>query len=292
MNNRKQIISDVLELTKIKITIFVTITTIFGFICAKNSLNAQAYISALGTLLLACAAAVTNHLQEEKTDALMERTKNRPLPSGRIKRKHAIILAVSLFILGSVTLYFFVGFLPFFLGVLTLVWYNGIYTPLKRKNYAAIIPGSVIGAIPPMIGWVAAGNYIFDPQILLIAFFFFIWQIPHFWLLLLFYRSDYEQAGFPTMFKYLNQSQIARLTYVWTIATGFIGLLFPVFSIAKFSISGWIILACFLWLLYKSSVLLREDLSRASLRFMFKEINLYVSLIVFFVSLDKLLILL
>ena len=66
-----------------------------------------------------------------------------------------------------------------------LIWYNGIYTPLKRKTAFAVVPGSVIGAIPPMVGYVAAGGSALDPQILAFAFFMFMWQIPHFWLLIM-----------------------------------------------------------------------------------------------------------
>lgn len=246
-------------------------------------------LPALGILLLACGSAALNHYQERDTDKLMQRTKNRPLPSGRISSKTALIVVLLLTVSGSALLYFGAGLTSLLLGLITMIWYNAIYTPLKRKNSLAIIPGSVIGALPPVIGWVSAGGNIFDSQVLLIAFFFFIWQIPHFWLLVLVFNTDYESAGFPTIFKHFNRNQIARITYVWTIATGLTGLLFPIFSIMKINFSAILMFGAFLWLLYKSSVLLRQDISGKSFRYVFREINMYVVFIVLLVSADKLL---
>ena len=186
-----------LELTKIRITIFVTITMLFGFISAAGGINFTAIVPTLGILFLACGSAAINHYQERKTDALMSRTKNRPLPAGKITPVSAILIALILLVSGSVLLYFGAGLLGMGLGLLNLIWYNGIYTPLKKINPLSIIPGSLVGAIPPAVGWVAGGGSIFDPQILIIATFFFIWQIPHFWLLLLVLDKDYQKAGFP-----------------------------------------------------------------------------------------------
>ena len=166
-------------------------TTLFGYICSAGSLSFTAWVTSIGIFAMACSAAVLNHLQEKNTDALMNRTKKRPLPSGKVSSTFAFALALGLFVSGSVVLLVFTNFLTFVLGFSALIWYNLIYTPLKMKHFIAIIPGSVIGALPPIAGWAAAGGNILDPQILTIAFFFFIWQIPHFWLLLLLYRSDY-----------------------------------------------------------------------------------------------------
>ena len=96
----KEKINILLELTKIRITSFVTLTTVFGFIVASNSINEKIVLPTLGVLLLACGAAVINHIQERKTDALMDRTKNRPLPSGKVKPITAFYIALVLLILG------------------------------------------------------------------------------------------------------------------------------------------------------------------------------------------------
>ena len=122
------------DLTKIRITIFVTITMLFGFISAAGELNASAILPTIGILLLACGSAVINHYQEFRTDALMNRTKNRPIPAGRISRSDALKIALILLLSGSVMLFVGSGFIALALGLLNLIWYNGIYTPLKEKE--------------------------------------------------------------------------------------------------------------------------------------------------------------
>lgn len=269
-----------------------TLTTLFGYICAASTFTYTAVAASIGIFCLACSASVINHLQEQGTDALMERTKNRPLPASKVSTRFAVYLALGLFLSGGTVLLVFTNMTTFVLGFSALLWYNLIYTPLKKKHFIAIIPGSVIGALPPMAGWAAAGNSILDPQILIIAFFFFIWQIPHFWLLLMLYRTDYERGGFPTIFKIFDQSQMARMTFIWTVATGFVGLLLPMFFALRPSYAMDAIVIAFILLVLKSTSLLREEVSRRSFRYVFLGINLYVLFVVIVVSIDKLLIIL
>ena len=151
-----------------------------GYIAAADGIDTGVILPSIGILLLACGSAAINHYQERATDAMMSRTKNRPIPSGRISPENALAIAVFLLTIGSLILLFSGGMLALALGLLNLIWYNAIYTPLKKKNALAIIPGSLVGAIPPAVGWVSAGGSIFDPQILIIAFFFFIWPFK-FW---------------------------------------------------------------------------------------------------------------
>jgi protoheme IX farnesyltransferase len=285
MINRLKIL---FELTKIKITLFVTITTAFGFICAAGTVNAELIAPVIGILLLACGSAVINHYQERKTDALMNRTKNRPIPSGKISAQNALNLALVLIVSGSVILYLGAGILALGLGFLNLLWYNGIYTTLKKHSALAIIPGSLVGAIPPAVGWVAAGGYIFDPQIIIIAFFFFIWQIPHFWLLLLILSKDYEQAGFPTLTKIFNYDQLSRITFMWISATGATGIIIPLFGIVKFPLIDFTIFVLSLWLIWKSTSLLQTNRGKKSFSFAFREINIFALLLVILLSIDKL----
>ncbi len=162
------------DLTKIKITVFVTLTTAVGFIAASGKLNLVFVEVCFGLLLLACGSAVINHIQERRTDALMKRTKSRPIPSGKISVKSAVILSAVLLVSGSALLYYGGGKLALGLAVLNLLWYNGFYTPLKRVSSLAILPGALVGAIPPAVGWVAAGGYVFDKEIIILSFFFFI----------------------------------------------------------------------------------------------------------------------
>jgi len=276
------------EITKLRITIFVTITTMFGFIAATNSINFNLVLPAIGILLLACGSASLNHYQERNSDGLMDRTKNRPIPSGKISAKSVLNISFSLILLGSSLLFIGSGILALLLGLLNLIWYNGVYTPLKKKTPLAIIPGSLVGAIPPAVGWVAGGGNLFDPQIILISFFFFIWQIPHFWLLLMVLDKDYQKAGFPTLTQIFSHQQLGRITFIWIIATGVTGLLLPLFQISNNQIINYSLFYAAIWLAFKSINLLQQTQEAATFRFAFRSINYFALFVVFAVSIDKL----
>ena len=285
MKNKFQIFT---EITKLRITIFVTVTTMFGFIAATGSINSQIILPAFGILLLACGSAALNHYQERKTDILMDRTKNRPIPSGKISPNSTVQLSIALIVLGSILLFIGSGLLALSLGLLNLVWYNAVYTPLKKVSPLAIIPGSLVGAIPPIVGWVAGGGNILDPQIILISFFFFIWQIPHFWLLLMVLDKDYQQAGFPTLTRIFNQQQLGRITFVWILATAVTGLLLPLFQISHNQFINYSLFAAAVWLAYKSISLLSLTKESFSFIFAFRSINYFALFVVVIVSIDKL----
>ena len=102
-----------------------------------------------------------------------------------------------------------------------MFWYNAVYTPLKKVFSLAIIPGSLVGALPPLAGWVAAGGDILDPKIILISSFFFVWQIPHFWILLLIYGKDYDKGGFPTLTNVFSERQLKILLYIVVVLRNF-----------------------------------------------------------------------
>ncbi|MBK9099649.1 MAG: protoheme IX farnesyltransferase [bacterium] len=276
------------ELTKVKITSFVTVTTAFGYIAATIQIDVGIIPVLLGVLLLAFGSAALNHYQEKDFDAKMNRTKNRPIPSGRISSSLALLISSLLVISGSIVLIVFTNLLVLSLGLLNLVWYNLIYTLLKRKTPFAIIPGSFVGAIPPMIGWAAAGGSLIDPQMIIIAFFFFIWQIPHFWLLLLVMDNEYRQAGFPTLSMLFSKEQLSRITFIWIISTAVTGLMIPLFGIVS---QLWVDIALFVsgvLLTWKAFGLLVESNDYSAFRLNFKSINYFALSVVFFVSIDKL----
>jgi protoheme IX farnesyltransferase len=178
-----------------------------------------------GVFLMSCSSAAINHIQEYKTDALMPRTQNRPIPSGKISLNTAIVIALSYFIYGALILLTNFPPIVFFTSFLTLIAYNGIYTPLKKVTAFAVVPGSLVGALPPFIGWFAGGGALMDERILWVSLFFFIGQIPHFWLLLLMFGKQYSLAGYPSLNTLFNEGQIKRLSYTWilaTIATAFV----------------------------------------------------------------------
>jgi protoheme IX farnesyltransferase len=276
------------ELSKIKITLFVTITTAFGYIAATGKLNLEIIPVLFGVLFLAFGSAALNHVQEKDFDVKMDRTKNRPIPSGRISANSSLLLAGLLVLAGSLILIIGSNLLAFTLALLNLLWYNIVYTLLKRKTAFAIVPGSLVGAIPPVIGWVAAGGSLFDPQIIAIAFFFFIWQIPHFWLLLLVMDNDYQQAGFPTLTQVFSKVQLSRITFIWIISTAVTGFLITLFgTVSDFWISNALFLSSLL-LTWKAFKLLIDHENLSVFRLTFGYINYFALFVVALVSIDKL----
>jgi len=272
----------------VKITSFVTVTTAFGYIAASGKIDLMILPVLFGVLVLAFGSAALNHYQEKDFDSKMDRTKGRPIPSGRISPDNVLKISLILILSGSMVLLLWTNILALGLGLLNLVWYNFIYTLLKRKSPFAIVPGSLVGAIPPVIGWVAAGGLLVDPQIIIIAFFFFIWQIPHFWLLLLVMDKDYQQAGFPTLTQIFNHTQLSRITFIWIIATAVTGLMIPLFGIVS---ELWVNLGLFICgalLTWKAFGLLIEKKDFSAFRLNFRYINYFALFVVVLISIDKL----
>ena len=271
-----------------KITSFVTVTTAFGYLAASGKIDLMILPVLSGVLLLAFGSAALNHYQEKDFDSKMDRTKSRPIPSGRISPDNVLKISLILILSGSVILMLWTNLLTIGLGLLNLVWYNFIYTLLKRKTPFAIVPGSLVGAIPPAIGWAAAGGSLADPQIIIIAFFFFIWQIPHFWLLLLVMDKDYQQAGFPTLTQIFNHAQLSRITFIWIISTVVTGFMIPLFGMVT---ELWINFGLFVsgaLLTWKAFDLLIEKKDFSAFKLNFRYINYFALFVVFLVSIDKL----
>lgn len=289
MKNFIGLIEILLELTKFKITSFVTITTFLGYILFTNELKTDLIGVLIGVLLLSSGSAIFNHYQERKYDALMKRTMNRPIPSGKVNAGVAFLLGLLFSVGGLLILSFGYNLSSAILGLLALLWYNGIYTPLKRKFALAVVPGSLIGSIPPMIGWTAAGGYPFDSSILMIAFFLFIWQIPHFWLLMLFFDEDYKAAGYPTLTNYFSKEQIYRLTFIWMIALAVASLTMPLFNLIQHPVINYGLLLTAIWFIWNSTKLLKKNEERLIVISGFRTINTFMLLIVFQLSIDKLL---
>jgi len=215
----KEAIQVARTLGKFRISLPVSLSALAGFVLSNGNPDALALMLATAVFLMSCGSATINHIQESNIDRLMSRTRNRPIPSGQISVRGAWLVAGIYLFTGSVILLWLFPPIAFLLSLITLLWYNLIYTPLKKVTAFAVIPGSVTGALPPVIGWVAAGGSITDPGILLVAAFFFIGQIPHFWLLLLMFGDQYREAGLPTLNHLFSPEQIRRITFVWILAT-------------------------------------------------------------------------
>jgi protoheme IX farnesyltransferase len=282
-------INILLELTKFRISLFSTLSTFAGFILARRGLSSDMIFPILGVFLLASGSCALNQYQERQNDHLMERTQGRPIPSKKLSPSTALKISIGLLLFGSILLYFGAHWSALGLGLFAVLWYNGVYTFLKRKSAFAAIPGALVGAIPPVIGWISGkGFFSLDPQILAISFFFFIWQVPHFWLLLLNFGRDYEKAGLPSLTRIFTSAQLSRITFIWIFATAAACMMIPLFGIVEsHTIQGGLWVAAF-WLMWKSLRLLTAKGRKFSLPFTFKTVNSYAVVVMILLTLDNL----
>lgn len=276
------------ELAKIRISVPVALTTATGYILGKGVLDSGIIMPTLGIFLLASGASVLNQVQEKDMDVRMQRTFHRPIPSGRVTVKAALVISVLFFIFGSLVLGLGAGWLPLLIGLSTFAWYNGIYTYLKRYSAFAVVPGSVVGALPPLVGWTAAGGTLVHPGVLMIAFFFFIGQIPHFWLILLKYGKEYEMAGFPSITAVFSPRQIKRLTFTWITATAVSAMFFPFFGIINTTWGGWILTALALALVLSFSNLIGQRRDELKVGASFVRINIFYLAVMILLCVDRL----
>ena len=192
--------ADLLELTKPGITALVLVTTAVGFYLASpGAPDPWLALHALwGTGLLAAGTNALNQYAEREIDAGMKRTRERPLPAGRLRPLTALLFSAGISLLGAVHLAVFVNPLTALLGTAALVIYIFAYTPLKRRTPLCTVVGAVPGAIPPMMGWTAVRGEL-DLAALVLFGIVFLWQMPHFYAIAWLYRQDYARAGFPML---------------------------------------------------------------------------------------------
>jgi len=278
-----------LELAKIRISFLATFSASAGFVLASQEIPGEMILPVSGIFVLACGSCALNQYQEREIDQRMERTKSRPIPSGRLNPKAALRISIGLVLSGSLILFFGAGGPAFALGLFAVFWYNLVYTPLKRKTAFAVVPGALVGAIPPALGWVAAGGRLLDPRIGAIALFFFLWQIPHFWLLLLDASKDYENVKLPSITKTFSQEQIKRIVFVWLLSTGVSSLTIPLFGFLNSSFFYFPLVAAALWLFWNAIILLRSNGDQGLCRAAFMKLNAYTVLIISLLSADGLL---
>ena len=282
-------VSLLLDLGKIKISLLATLSTATGYLLATGKITTQMFVPTAAVFLLACGSCALNQYQEREIDQWMERTKSRPIPSGRLNPQTALQISLGLILFGALTLFFGAGTLTLALGLFAVLWYNLIYTPLKQKTAFAAVPGALVGAIPPVLGWVAGGGTLLDPRIGGVGLFFFIWQIPHFWLLLLDASKDYENAGLPSITRFFSTRQIKRIVFIWLLSTGVSALTFPAFGLINLRSVYLFFFAATVWLTWTTIIFLRSQTVEVSSRFTFMKLNVYVLFVIFLLSFDRLL---
>jgi len=186
-----------------------------------------------GVTLLAMGGTAINQVLERDIDALMIRTRLRPLPRGEMSSAAAASIGCSVSMAGSTLLFAAGGFLPVLLGLAALVWYLAVYTPLKRRTPLALPLGALCGTLPPLIGWSLAGGAPADFRIITLAGLFFLWQIPHFWLLQARHADDYRRAGIPLL--------AVRPWHfgLWLLALTATALMLPAFGLIGHHAAHW-----------------------------------------------------
>jgi heme o synthase len=278
-----------LELVKIRITVLVSFTTALGYFLAAKSLSFGFVSPVLGIFLLACSSAALNQYQESDTDILMSRTLKRPIPSGRISGNSVLAISGMLLLTGSLILLIKSNVPALITGLVTFFWYNAVYTPLKKKTALAILPGSFVGALPPIAGWLAAGGNISDTRMIITAVYFFVWQIPHFWLLLLLYGEDFKKGGFPVLTEKYSVRFIKSITFVLLVATVLIAVMMPFSGIGYYGFTKILIMAFSLIMLVMSyRFVSKPELTRKDIVTTFMSINLYTLTLITILSVDKL----
>lgn len=280
-------IKDFLVVTKFVLSFAVSLSALFAYIMAKGEISTDMFVATFAVLLVAMGVSTVNQVQEHKEDALMERTKHRPIASGKMAPTTGIVIAVTLLALSFIIIYDVLGMIGVDLFLFSFIWYNLVYTPLKKKSALAVVPGAILGVIPPAIGWLTAGSSIMSQEFFALGLYYFIWQIPHYWLLVMLHYGGYKDAGYPTVMRLFGQDSLQRLTFVWlllTICTG-------VFLVDIFHVDNVLILILLsinaVFAFVSSLQLLKQKFALLDAKSVFWKINLAFLMTIILLSIEE-----
>ena len=288
---KKSLYKDFVEITKARLSISVVVSTIAGYLLGFNESQPFQWLVLVllivGGYCMVGASNVFNQIIEIELDAKMDRTKNRPLPSGSISKQKAFILGCVLTVLGLIILYNVNPKTAMF-GAISIFMYVSLYTPLKTVTPLSVFVGAFPGAIPFMLGWVAAtGHFGIEAGTLFIIQFF--WQFPHFWAIGWFLYDDYKKAGFFMLPTGERDKKTALQTILYTIwmilasiipAFGFTGNLF----LSK--VAAVIVVLLGLWMLFYAVQLHKKMDAQAARKLMIVSVS-YISLLQIVYVIDK-----
>ncbi len=287
----KTIFLDFKAITKAGLAISVLFSAVAGYLLGFDDDNPFNWLTLtlliIGGYCMVGASNAFNQIIEKDLDALMDRTKNRPIPSRRMTPNKALVIAVVLTILGISMLYFINAKSAFF-GAISIFLYTSVYTPLKRVTPLSVFVGAFPGAIPFMLGWVAAtGNFGIEAGTLFLIQFF--WQFPHFWAIGWFLYDDYEKAGFFMLpsGKKDNSTALQTILYtVWLLIASLLPVLGYTGRLHISVISAGIILALGVWMLYYAVRLYQLQTTKSAKTLMLASIS-YISLLQIVYIADK-----
>ena len=204
------------ELTKPRITFLILVSTALGFyLGSQGKINSNQFaVTIIGTFLLAGGAGAINHFVEKDLDKLMDRTQSRPIPAGIISGKNALFFGVSITMIGFIILAALINHLTAILGLITVLLYIFIYTPLKKITWLNTTIGAIPGAMPALGGWAASTNAL-DPNAWILFSILFLWQHPHFYAIALMCKEDYKKAGFQMLPVIEKESNRTNRQILW-----------------------------------------------------------------------------
>jgi protoheme IX farnesyltransferase len=281
------LIKQIALLTRCKLSLSVAFSTLVAYVLAAGDITIASLFLFIGIYLLASGASALNQIQERKFDARMIRTHLRPIPNGTLTLNTSWNIAILLLVSGLTVLFVCGTFLSLLLGIFSLLWYNLLYTGLKRITAFAMVPGTLTGVIPIIIGWDAAGGDLLDQRFLFICLFMVLWQLPHFILLMLRFREDYKKAGFPALTdKYSIRSVKDIITScvvaMMTVCGGMI--YYDVFKLLNIQALAAIFCVAFL-IIFMNDLYKKES----DLKVSFISINVFMMLFMILLMTDKLL---
>lgn len=282
------VISDFKEITKMRLAISVVFSSLAGYLLGVDTVNFKTLVLlAFGGYFMVGASNAYNQIIEKDLDALMHRTKNRPIPSGRMSVTTAFIIATVFTFLGIIILYTINKQTAMF-GAISIFLYTCVYTPLKTKTPIAVFVGAIPGAIPFMLGWVAAtDDFGIEPGTLFALQFF--WQFPHFWAIGWFLFEDYKRGGFFMLPTGKQDKGTAVQTIMYTIWTLLVSVV-PVFGFTgklELSIIAAIIVFILgLGMLYYAIQLFKKMTEKAAKTLMLASVS-YITLVQIVYVIDK-----
>lgn len=276
------------EITKFRLSVSVLFSSVAGYLLGAETIDFNILLLlCVGGYCMVGASNVYNQIIERDLDALMDRTKNRPLPAGRISVRAAFVLASVLTITGIVLLYIINPTTAMF-GAISIFMYVSLYTPLKTKTPLSVFVGAFPGAIPFMLGWVAATNdFGIEPGTLFMIQFF--WQFPHFWAIGWFLFDDYKKGGFymlPNGRRDKGTAIQVMLYTIWTVLASLIPAVGVTGRLFITPISAVLIAGLGIWLIYYAYRLYRQQSAKAAKQLMLVSVS-YITLLQIIYVLDK-----
>ncbi|MFV9552331.1 heme o synthase [Algibacter sp. PT7-4] len=282
------VISDFKEITKMRLALSVVFSSLAGYLLGVDTVNFKTLVLlAFGGYFMVGASNAFNQIIEKDLDALMDRTKDRPIPAGRMSVNTAFIIATLFTVLGIIILYTINKQTAMF-GAISIFLYTCVYTPLKTKTPIAVFVGAIPGAIPFMLGWVAATNdFGVEPGTLFALQFF--WQFPHFWAIGWFLFEDYKKGGFYMLPTGKQDKGTAVQTIMYTIWTIIVSVI-PVFGFTgKLQLSivaAVLVFLSGLWMLYYAIRLFKMMTEKAAKQLMLVSVS-YITLVQIIYVVDK-----